>query len=66
MTPFFANKGFYLRLSFDISQSTDNQKAYNIAKHIKDILEQLHAYLQMSQKAQRNAANFHQTLAPSY
>ena len=29
--PFFANKGFYLKLSLNLFQLTDNQKAYNIA-----------------------------------
>ena len=66
MTPFFANKGFHLKLSLDISQPTDNQKAYDIAKHMEDILEQLCTTLLMFQKAQKNAANFHQTLAPLY
>ena len=31
-----------------------------------DILEQLRSDLLMSQEAQKNSANFHQTLAPSY
>ena len=37
MTLFFANKGFHLKLSLDISQSTDNKKAYNIVKNMEDI-----------------------------
>ena len=59
MTPFFANKGFYPRLSLNISQPTDNQMAYNIAKHMEDILGQLCDNLLMSQEAQRNVTNFH-------
>ena len=33
---------------------------------MEDILEQLHANLLMSQKAQRNASNLHRTPATSY
>ena len=47
MMSFFANKGFHPRLSLDISQPTDNQKAYDIAKHMENILEQLRANLLM-------------------
>ena len=64
--PFFANKGFHLRLDLDIFQLTNNQEAFNIAKHIEDILKQLHTNLLMFQKAQKIAANFHHTPAPLY
>ena len=53
MIPFFANKEFYPRFSLDISQPTNNQEAYNIAKHMEDILEQLRNNLLISQEAQK-------------
>ena len=66
MMLFFANKKFYPRLSLNIFQLTNNQEAYNIAKHMENILEQLRDNLLMSQKVKKNAANFHQTPALSY
>ena len=66
MTPFFANKGYYLRLNLDPPQPNTNQEAQDLTKHIEDILEQLSANLLVSQEAQRSAANFHRTPAPSY
>ena len=57
MTLFFANKGFYPRLSLDLSQPTSNQEAQDLALHMNDIIEQLKANLLMSQEAQQSAAN---------
>ena len=66
MIPFFANKRFHPRLNLNIFQAINSKKAYNIAKHMEDILKQLLANLLIFQKAQKNAANFHQMLASSY
>ena len=66
ITPFFANKGFYPRLSLDLFQPTSNQEAQDLAQHMNNIIEQLKAYLLMSQEAQRSAANFHRVLASFY
>ena len=66
MTPFDANKGVHPSLSLDIFQPTDNQETYDITKHIEDILKQLHDNLLMSQEAQKNTTNLHQTPAPLY
>ena len=38
MPPFFANKGFYSRLSLDLSQPTSNQEAQDLAQHMNDII----------------------------
>ena len=65
MIPFFANKGFHLRLSLDSSQPTSNQEAQDLAQHMNDIIEQLRANLITSQEAQRSAANLHSP-APFY
>ena len=51
MKLFFANKGFYSRLSLDTSQPAVNQKAHDLAKHMNDILKQLHVNLLMSQES---------------
>ena len=66
MTPFFDNKRFYLKLSLDTFQPTNNHEAHDFAKHMNDILKQLRVNLLMSHGVQRNTANLHQTLAPSY
>ena len=66
MTPFFANKSFYPRLTLDLSQPTNDQEAQNLAQHMNDIIKQLRANLLMSQKAQRSAANLYRVLAPFY
>ena len=66
ITPFFANKGFYPRLSLDLSQLTSNQEAQDLAQHMNDIIKQLRANLLMFQEAQKSAANIHRTLVPAY
>ena len=50
MTSFFANKLFHLRFSLNTSQPAANQEAYDLARHVNDILDQLHANLLMSWK----------------
>ena len=51
MTPFFANKNFYPRLSLNLSQPANNQEAQDLAQHMNNIIEQLRANLLMSQEA---------------
>ena len=51
MTPFFANKGFYPRLSLDLSQQTNNQEAQDLAQHMNNIIKQLKANLLTLQEA---------------
>ena len=66
MTLFFANKGFYPRLSLDLSQPTNNQEAQDLAQHMNNIIKQLRANLLTSQEAQQSAANLHMVLASFY
>ena len=66
MTLFFANKGFYPRLSLDLSQPANNQEAQDLAQHMNNSIEQLRANLLMSQEAQQSAANLHRVPAPFY
>ena len=66
MTLFFANKEFHLRFSLETSQPAANPEAYDLAKHLNNILEQLSANLLMSQKDQQNSTNLHKTPAPAY
>ena len=59
---FFADKRFHLGLSLNIYQLTANQEAHNLAKHINDILKQLHTNQLMFQECQQNATNIYKTL----
>ena len=58
MTLVFADKEFHPTLSLETSQQTNNQEAYKFAKYMDNNLEQLCAYLRMSQKAQKMLSTF--------
>ena len=63
---FFINKKFYPGLSLDTSDLATNWKAHNLAKHMNDIWEQLHAIQLISWNGKQNAANFYSTLRLVY
>ena len=59
MSPFFANKGFHPQLSITPASDACNQDAMEISGEMTEILEQLQAKLQLSQKTQAHATNLH-------
>ncbi|ERF68925.1 hypothetical protein EPUS_09503 [Endocarpon pusillum Z07020] len=65
MSPFFANKGFNPRMSFDQAETPLDPRAEDISTFMKELLDHCHAELVWSQAKTTDAANRNQRRHPA-